>query len=148
MLDGEHADRAFEPDDRNSGEAVEALLARLGLVGEGGVLGGFGQVEDATLGGDGADLPGVADRPEPVDLGAGRTATAIRSTTWSSFNCAEPRLAMTSCRPVRISRAAAAAEAGMRLRYQKRGRRVTRDGGLVGVLMFAMVESGRYWPTR
>ena len=38
VLHGEHADRAFEADDRNSGEAVEALLARLGPVGEGGML--------------------------------------------------------------------------------------------------------------
>jgi hypothetical protein len=30
MLDGEHADRAFEADDRHAGEAVEALLAGFG----------------------------------------------------------------------------------------------------------------------
>ena len=55
MLDGEHADRAFEPDDRHAGEAVEALLAGLRAVGEGGMLGGLGEVEDAALGGDRAD---------------------------------------------------------------------------------------------
>ena len=49
MLDGEHADRAFEPDDRHAGEAVETLLAGFGPVGEGGMLGGFGEVEDAAL---------------------------------------------------------------------------------------------------
>ena len=38
MLDGEHADRAFEADDRHSGEAVEPLLAGLGAVGESRVL--------------------------------------------------------------------------------------------------------------
>src|SRR5438105_2163917 len=42
----------------------------------------------------------------------------MRSTTLSSLTCAEPRLAMISCRPVRISRAAMAAEAGMMMRYQ------------------------------
>ena len=55
MLDGEHADRAFEADDRDAGEAVEALLAGLGPIGEGGVVGGLGKVEDAALGGDRAD---------------------------------------------------------------------------------------------
>ena len=35
MLHGEHADRAFEADDRHAGEAVEALLAGFGPVGEG-----------------------------------------------------------------------------------------------------------------
>ena len=55
MLDREHADRAFEPDDRHAGEAVEALLAGFGPVGEGGMLGRLGEVEDAALGGDRAD---------------------------------------------------------------------------------------------
>ena len=55
MLDGEHADRAFEADDRHAGEAVEALFAGLGPVGEGGVVGGFGEVEDAAFRGDRAD---------------------------------------------------------------------------------------------
>ena len=49
MLDGEHPDRAFEPDDRHSGEAVEAFFAGFGPVGEGGVLGGLGEIEDAAL---------------------------------------------------------------------------------------------------
>ena len=57
MLDGEDADRAFEPDDGHPGEAVEALLARFGPIGEGGMLGGLGEVQDATLGGDRADQP-------------------------------------------------------------------------------------------
>ena len=55
MLDGEHADRAFEPDDRHAGEAVEALLAGFGPVGEGRMLGGLGEVEDAPFGGDRPD---------------------------------------------------------------------------------------------
>ena len=57
VLDGQHADRAFEPDDRHAGKAVEALLAGFGPVGEGRMLGGFGEVEDAPFGGDGADQP-------------------------------------------------------------------------------------------
>ena len=55
MLDGEHADRAFEADDRHAREAVEALLAGLGPVGEGRMLGSLGEVEDAPFGGDRAD---------------------------------------------------------------------------------------------
>ena len=55
MLDGEHADRAFEAHDRNAGEAVETLFARFRLVKEGRVLGRLGEVEDAPFGGDGAD---------------------------------------------------------------------------------------------
>src|SRR6476469_769600 len=50
----------------------------------------------------------------------------MRSTTRSSLLCTEPRAAMTSCRPVRISRAEAAADAGMGERYQMERRRVTR----------------------
>jgi len=38
MLDGEHADRAFEADDRDAGKAVEALFAGLGLVDVGRVV--------------------------------------------------------------------------------------------------------------
>src|SRR5438045_6691554 len=41
------------------------------------------------------------------------TARALTSASRSSLACAEPRLAMISCRPVRISRAEAAAESGM-----------------------------------
>jgi hypothetical protein len=55
MLDGEHSDRAFEADYGHAGEAVEALLARLGLVEEGGMLGRFCKVEDSSFGGDGAN---------------------------------------------------------------------------------------------
>ena len=55
VLDGEHADRAFEPDDRHAGKAVESLLAGFGPVGEGRVLGGLGEVEDPAFGGDGPD---------------------------------------------------------------------------------------------
>src|SRR5687768_7207036 len=50
-----------------------------------------------------------------------RIASAIRSTTRSSLACAEPRLAMTSWRPVNISRAEVAALTGMDQRYQKAG---------------------------
>ena len=49
VLHGEHADRALEADDRNSGEAVVALLAGLGTVGEGGMLGRLGEVQDSAL---------------------------------------------------------------------------------------------------
>ena len=49
MLDGKHADRAFEADDGNAGEAVESLLARFRPIGEGGMVGGLGEVEDARL---------------------------------------------------------------------------------------------------
>ena len=48
VLDCEHPDRAFEADDRHAGEAVEALLAGFGPVGEGGMIGGLGEVEDAS----------------------------------------------------------------------------------------------------
>src|SRR3954468_23060478 len=41
---------------------------------------------------------------------------AMRSTTLSSLDCAEPRLAMIACRPVRISRAEVAALKGMAAR--------------------------------
>ena len=57
VLDSEHADRAFEPNDRDSGEAVVAFLAGLGPVGERGMLRRLGEVEDAAFGGDGADQP-------------------------------------------------------------------------------------------
>ena len=40
-------------------------------------------------------------------------ASAIKSTTRSSLVWAEPRLAITSCRPVKISRADVAADSGM-----------------------------------
>src|SRR6185369_5242083 len=53
--------------------------------------------------------------------------SAIRSTTLSSFDWAEPRLAMIACRPVRISRAEVAALSGMIERYQMRRCRVTRE---------------------
>ena len=66
MLDREHADRAFEPDDRDAGEAVEALFAGLGLVEEGRVLGGLGEVEDAPFGGDRADQ--AFAHPQPGDV--------------------------------------------------------------------------------
>src|SRR5687767_6288262 len=42
-----------------------------------------------------------------------RIASAMRSTTLSSLVCADPRFAMTSWRPVRISRAEEAALTGM-----------------------------------
>src|SRR5437588_5767550 len=42
--------------------------------------------------------------------------SAIRSTTLSSLDCAEPRLAMIACRPVRISRAEVAALKGIAAR--------------------------------
>ena len=51
MLHRQHADRALEPHDRNSGEAVEPLLAGLRLVGEGGMLGRLGEVKYASLSG-------------------------------------------------------------------------------------------------
>ena len=55
MLDREHADGAFQPNDRHAGEAVEALLARFRAVGERRMIGGFGEVEDAPFRRDGAD---------------------------------------------------------------------------------------------
>src|SRR5215510_8137476 len=51
---------------------------------------------------------------------------AIRSTTLSSLDCALPRPAMISCKPVRISRAEAAALSGIAKRYQMRRAYVTR----------------------
>src|SRR4051794_17081191 len=51
----------------------------------------------------------------------------MRSTTLSSLDWAEPRLAMIACRPIRISRAEVAALSGMVERYQMRRRRVTRE---------------------
>jgi hypothetical protein len=66
MLDREHADRAFEPDNRNAGEAVKALLSRFRAVSERGVLGGFSEVEDARLGGDRADE--AFAHPQPRDV--------------------------------------------------------------------------------
>ena len=66
MLDGEHPDRAFEADDRHAGEAVEALLPRFGPVGEGGMLGSLGEVEDAALGGDRADQALAHPQPRHV----------------------------------------------------------------------------------
>ena len=66
MLDGEHADRAFEPDDRHAGEAVEALFAGLRPVGEGGMVGRLGEVEDASLGGDRADQALAHAQPSDV----------------------------------------------------------------------------------
>ena len=67
VLDGEDTDRAFKTNDRHSGEAVVALLARLGLVEEGRVLGGLGEVQDAALGGDGADQALAHVKPRDVD---------------------------------------------------------------------------------
>ena len=55
MLDGKDADRAFEADDGNAGEAVKSLLARFRPVGEGGMVRSLGQVEDPPFGGDRAD---------------------------------------------------------------------------------------------
>ena len=55
MLDGEHADRAFETDDRNAREAMEMLLARLGAIGECRMIGRLCEIEDPALGGDRAD---------------------------------------------------------------------------------------------
>ena len=60
MLDGEDADRAFEPDDRHAGEAVEALFAGLGPVGESRVIGRLGEVQDAAL------RAIVPTRPSPI----------------------------------------------------------------------------------
>ncbi len=60
MLDGEHPDRAFEPDDRHAGEAVEPLFTGFRPVGEGGVRGGFVEVEDAPF----AAI--VPTRPSPM----------------------------------------------------------------------------------
>ena len=57
MLDGQDADRAFETDDGHAGKAVKPLLARFRPVREGGMLGSFGEVEDAAFGGNGADQP-------------------------------------------------------------------------------------------
>src|SRR5690349_21615295 len=57
--------------------------------------------------------------------------SAMRSTTLSSFDWALPRPAITSCRPVRISREEAAAESGMRIRYQMRRANVTRTTTLI-----------------
>src|SRR5438128_8166502 len=51
----------------------------------------------------------------------------MRSTTRSSLAWTEPRAAITWWRPVRISRADAAAEAGMAERYQMRFADATRD---------------------
>jgi hypothetical protein len=45
MLDAQHAHRTFAPDDRNAGEAVEFLLARLRPVGEIGMAGSLVEVE-------------------------------------------------------------------------------------------------------
>ena len=55
VLDRKYADRAFEPDNRNSGEAVEPFLSGFRAIGESRVLGGLGEVEDPPFGGDGAD---------------------------------------------------------------------------------------------
>ena len=67
VLDGKHADRAFEANDRNAGKAVEALLAGFGPIGEGRVIGGFGEVEDAAFGGDRADQALAHAEPGHVD---------------------------------------------------------------------------------
>ena len=63
VLNGKNADRAFQPDDRNSREAVEMFLARLRPVGKGRVLGGFSKVEDPAFGCDRADE--AFAHPEP-----------------------------------------------------------------------------------
>ena len=65
----------------------------------------------------------VAQQVDRADFAAHRAA--IKSTTLSSLVWAEPRLAMISCRPVRISRAEAAAESGMADGYQMEPRRAT-----------------------
>ena len=137
MLDGEHADRAFEPDDRERRRSCGSAPRRSRACrAKAGMLGGLGEVEDAPLGGDRADQalahaqPGdvhrflaqavgreqleviVAQQVDRADL-APHCCRRSRSTTWSSLDWAEPRLAMIACRPVRISRAEAAAESGM-----------------------------------
>ena len=67
MLNGEDPDRAFEPDDRDSGEAVVPLLPRLRLVEEGWVLGRLSEVEYASFGGNGADKALTHFEPRHVD---------------------------------------------------------------------------------
>src|SRR5690349_19863581 len=72
--------------------------------------------------------------------------SAMRSTTWSSFDWAEPRLAITSWRPVRISRAEVAAEWGIEPRLSDRTRAchatmAVRPGG-------SAVPAGRFHPIR
>ena len=67
VLDGKDADRAFRADDRHAGEAVEAFFARLRPVGEGRVIGGLGEVQDARLGGDRPDQAFAHVQPGDVD---------------------------------------------------------------------------------
>src|SRR4051794_38680580 len=70
--------------------------------------------------------------------------SAMRSTTLSSLDWALPRAPMTSCSPVRISRAEVAAESGMPSGYQMRRARVTRalrsvrPAGDLGPIRFAL----------
>ena len=67
MLDRKHADRAFEPDDRHPRKAVEALLSGLWTISESRVAGRFGEVEDASFGGDRADKALRHPQPRHVD---------------------------------------------------------------------------------
>ncbi|KAK0332602.1 hypothetical protein LTR94_024191, partial [Friedmanniomyces endolithicus] len=57
MLHRQHPHRALAPDDRDAGEAVEPVLARLRLVREIGVAGGFVQVQHLAVRRDRADQP-------------------------------------------------------------------------------------------
>ena len=148
MLHREHPDRAFEPDDRDAREAVVALLTSLGLVEERRVLGGLGEIEDAALRRRSCrpvPRPSAAASRAPLPCAgrgwrtardccraAGRSSrrrcaifSAMRSTTLSSLDWAEPRPAMIAWRPVRISRAEVAAESGMGDRLSDGPPRVT-----------------------
>ena len=72
--------------------------------------------------------------------------SAMRWTTWSSFDWADPRLAITSWRPVRISRAEVAAEWGIepRLSDGTRACHATMAVRLSG----SAVPAGRFHPIR
>ncbi len=69
MLNGQHPDGAFAPDDRHAGEGVELLLAGFRAVLEFGMGRRLGEVERFDIGGDGAGQP-FAD-PQPGDVNRG-----------------------------------------------------------------------------
>jgi hypothetical protein len=66
MLDGEHANRAFEADDGHAGKAVEPFFAGLWLVEECRMLGGLGEIEDSPLGRNRSDQ--ALAHPEAGDV--------------------------------------------------------------------------------